>query len=81
MAPCCKYPASTSRFQNTSQTIAEMAVSLKKGDVDALPTVKGDEAPCNYCPYTAICRLDRIAEGREIQKGIGKVFSEGGDAK
>lgn len=66
--------------QHIDGTIAEMAASLREGDIDALPTFKGDEAPCNYCPYIAVCRLDRIGEGREIQKGIGKLFSEGGDA-
>lgn len=35
--------------------LREMAVSLLKGDVDALPQCIGDSAPCDYCDYVNIC--------------------------
>jgi len=58
--------------------IINMGQSLKAGDIKALPTLKNNRKPCDYCDYTASCRSDRISNYQEIQKGAHKILKEGG---
>ena len=37
------------------ELIAEMATGLYEGAVDAMPLVKGQTRPCEYCDYRTVC--------------------------
>ena len=44
--------------------IATMAQTLAAGDVAAKPLMRGINA-CAWCPYTAVCGSERMAEDAE----------------
>ncbi|MCL1830360.1 MAG: PD-(D/E)XK nuclease family protein [Oscillospiraceae bacterium] len=59
--------------------IVGMVESIKSGDIDAVPTVKNNLAPCRYCDYASVCRNDRITKTKEISRGAHKIL-RGGEA-
>ncbi|MCL2539200.1 MAG: PD-(D/E)XK nuclease family protein [Oscillospiraceae bacterium] len=59
--------------------VAQMAMLLRAGDIEASPTVKGNTTPCAYCHYTCVCRRDRITRERLIEKGAFRLL-KGGEA-
>ena len=57
------------------ELIAEMATGLYEGAVDAMPLVKGQSRPCEYCDYRTVC----CHEDGKRERGIGvkpSVFDE-----
>ena len=72
--------AQMDRIKNhIDRIILDMTASLDKGDISALPTVTGDVSCCGYCPYTAVCRRDRLVSECKVEKGIGIRSFKGGD--
>ncbi|MEG1932776.1 MAG: hypothetical protein RR075_06675, partial [Pygmaiobacter sp.] len=41
--------------QRIDDLVLEMAAELYDGQVDALPLVKGEKRPCDYCDYRTVC--------------------------
>ena len=43
-------------YDMLSQTIIEIAQSMRDGKADAIPLRTGENAPCRYCKMKAVCR-------------------------
>ena len=37
-------------------TVKEIATTMKSGDASALPIIKSNKSPCNYCKMASFCR-------------------------
>ena len=57
--------------------VTEMTGLLKTGNIEAKPTVKSSDSPCEHCPYPSVCRRDRITEERRIEKGAHSLLKGG----
>lgn len=63
--------------QHIEKTIASLAHLLYKGDIEACPTVSGDNSACDFCDYSAVCRHDRSDTQRVLEKLDDSVLFEG----
>ena len=54
-------------FKYIERLIINMAMELKKGKIEAVPT-KGEYDACEYCEYTSICGAKNAETVREIKK-------------
>ncbi len=55
--------------------LCQMADGVYDGNFDAIPLVKSDKRPCQYCPYRAACRHEDGQNEQQVQRPAD-VFTE-----
>lgn len=53
--------------RRAQKLLADMAMTLREGDVDARPYATGNKSPCSYCDYRAVCGHEAEDRVREPQ--------------
>lgn len=65
---------------HVERLLGQMAEEVYAGAFPARPTVKGNERPCAYCPYRAVCRHEDGRGERTIQAPEGAFDGPGESA-
>lgn len=70
-----------------SQKLQDLAGGIGDGDISIRPILMKQQAPCQYCPYRAVCRFDisvsgntyDAAEAKDTDEMIRTIFDRGDD--
>ncbi len=62
--------------KHIDKLLCEIAAELSKGEIGALPYKKGGKSPCDFCPYTGICRRNEYSPFVEHEKFKDSEFFE-----
>lgn len=52
-------------FETVTSAVSTLADGMCAGRIDCADTLRGENGPCRYCDYAAICRIDRAKGGDE----------------
>ncbi len=52
------------------QTLASLADQIYSGDMHPNPYVRGNQSPCTYCPYRAVCHRETEVTQVRNRKGV-----------
>lgn len=71
-------------FEYVKKTLGQIGDSIASGNIDIMPYKDGENSPCVYCAYKAVCKFDasqskkgyRMCQKAPVSK-VWEMFSEG----
>ncbi len=55
-------------FGYTKRMILQAAAQMSEGELSLRPVGEGENLPCRYCDYHAVCGFDMLYEGNEVRQ-------------
>lgn len=55
-------------FGYTKKLILQAAAQMSEGELSLCPVADGENLPCRYCDYHAVCGFDELYRGNQVRK-------------